>query len=285
MRSGLFGNVISFCAAILLFYSMAPCQTPGTVNLPSSLADQSVKIENAILSKPQKITYCEGPVVDKDGNLFFSEQMAGIVWKLTSGGNISKFLTFNNQYANGMDYAPDGNLVICEKDRITERDANGNLVKVITSGNTWGQGANDLTFSSNGDMFFTAFNQHFWFHSKDSSINRDYNFTTPSNICFNGIEYLEEKGIIYLCQWGLNKVIKCKVSTDGVVDTANKITFCTINGPDGITVDANYNVYIASNSGSTGGIYVYDSTGNQIGTILMRQDNDPSMNASNCVFG
>jgi gluconolactonase len=286
MKWGLSGNAISFCTTLLfLSYCKAPCQSLGTVNLPSFLADQGAKIESAVLSKPQKITYCEGPVVDKDGNLFFSEQMAGIVWKVTPGGNISKFLTFNNQYANGMDFAPDGNLVICEKDRITERDANGNLVKVVTSGNTWGQGANDLTYSSKGDLFFTAFNQHFWFHSKDSSINRDYNFTSPSNICFNGIEYIEEKGIIYINEWGLNKVIVCKVSANGVVDTANKKTFCNINGPDGITIDSNYNVYIASNSGSTGSIYVYDSTGNQLGTISMRQDNDPSMNASNCVFG
>jgi hypothetical protein len=69
------------------------------------------------------------------------------------------------------------------------------------------------------------------------------------------------------------------------VDTSTKKTFAIVNGPDGLTLDANYNVYIASNSGSIGSIIVYDSSGNQLGSIAMRQDNSPSGNASNCVFG
>lgn len=286
MKPVLWSNTLACCIAVIfLFQYEVSCQNLGTINLPASIADQNARIENALPSKPQKIGYCEGPVVDKKGNLFFSEQNAGIIWKVTAGGTVSKWMTFSTSYANGLDLSPDGNLVVCEKTSITERDTNGNLIKVLTSGNTWGQGANDLSFSSNGDMFFTAFNQHFWFHSKDNLINLDYNYASPSNIYFNGIEYLEEKGVIYICQWGQNKVIKCNVNAHGVVDTANKKTFVNVNGPDGLTVDADYNVYIASNSASTGAVYVYDSTGKELGSIVMRQDNNQSSNASNCVFG
>lgn len=282
------GIVLTLCTAVIFaFHTDVFSQNLGTINLPASIADQNTKIENALPSKPQKIGYCEGPVVDKKGNLFFSEQNAGIIWKVTTSGTVSKWMIFNTSYVNGLDISPDGNMVVCEKTSITERDTNGNLIRVITSasGNNWGQGANDLTFASNGDMFFTAFNQHFWFHSKDNSINRDYNYTSPSNIYFNGIEYLEEKGFIYICQWGQNKVIKCNVGPNGVVDTLNKKTFVNINGPDGITVDANYNVYIASNNAVTGGVHVYDSTGKELGSIVLRQDNNLSGNTSNCVFG
>lgn len=259
-------------------------QNLGTVNLPSTIADAGVQIVDMVPVKPQQIGYCEGPVV-KDGTLYFSEQNAGIIWKVTASGTISKWMTMNPAYVNGLDIAPSGNLAICEMTRITERDYDGNLIRVITSGNNWGQGANDLTFASNGDMFFTAFNQHFWFHSADSTVNRDYNFNQPSNINFNGIEYIEEKGILYACQWGQNKVLKYSVNENREVNTNNPVTFASIAGPDGITVDENYNVYIASNNFTTGGIYVYDSTGNQLGNILMRQDNNPGSNASNCVFG
>src|SRR5690606_5754242 len=127
--------------------------------------------------------------------------------------------------------------------------------------------------------------QYFWFHSADSSVNHEYSFSQPFNIYFNGIEFLEEKNILYVCQWGQNRVMKYTVNINREVNTNNGVVFANIAGPDGITVDKNYNVYIASNSASTGGIYVYDSTGNQLGNILMRQDNNPGSNASNCVFG
>jgi gluconolactonase len=275
------GFLIIFIAAASMLYS----QSLGTVNLPRTLADSGTAIQNMIPIKPQRITYCEGPAVDKNGNLFFSEQNAGIIWKIAPGGTISKWKTNSPAYSNGLDFGPDGYLYCCEQSRITKLDTMGTVMSVVTSGTAWGQGANDLTFSSNGDLFFTSFNQHIWFHSKDSSINRDYNFASPTGINFNGIEYIEEKGMIYLCQWGRNRVVACPVSANGIVDTAGQRTFATVNGPDGITVDANYNVYIASNSSTTGSIIVYDSLGTQLGTIAMRQDNNPSMNASNCAFG
>ncbi|HON10900.1 MAG TPA: SMP-30/gluconolactonase/LRE family protein [Chitinispirillaceae bacterium] len=279
-------NIIShFFIPVLLFSSVIYSQNLGTVNLPASLADPGTQIINMVPVKPQNIGYCEGPVVDNNGNLYFSEQDAGIIWKVTSSGQVSKWLTLNPPYVNGLDIAPSGNIAVCEKTRITERDFDGNLVRVVTTGNNWGQGANDLTYASNGDMFFTAFNQYFWFHSADSSVNHEYSFSQPFNIYFNGIEFLEEKNILYVCQWGQNRVMKYTVNINREVNTNNGVVFANIAGPDGITVDKNYNVYIASNSASTGGIYVYDSTGNQLGNILMRQDNNPGSNASNCVFG
>jgi gluconolactonase len=274
-----------FCLPAVFAIVSAAWGQFGTVSLPGWLADAGAAVETMVPVKPQTITYCEGPAVDRNGSLFFSEQNAGIIWKVTSAGAISRWKTNSPAYANGLDFGPDGYLYSCEQARITRLDTNGNLLKVVTSGTTWGQGANDLTFASNGDMFFTAFNQHFWYHSADSSVNRDYNYTAPANINFNGIEYLEERGIIYLCQWGQNRVMVCNVGANGAVDTASKRVFVTVNGPDGITVDSLYNVYVASNSGTTGSINVYDSAGVLLGSITMRQDNNPSLNASNCVFG
>ena len=291
-RSSLLSNFL-FSKLILnpyyvLFFvviSTVHSQNLGTVNLPETLANPWVQIVNMVPVKPQRIGYCEGPVVDKDGTLYFSEQNAGIIWKVTASGDISKWLTLSPAYVNGLDISPEGNLVVCEKDRITERDSDGNLIRVITHGTTWGQGANDITFASNGDLFFTAFNQHFWFHSADGSISQDYYFSQPNNIYFNGIEYLEEKDILYVCQWGQDRVVKYRVNANREVDINSASTFAQIAGPDGITIDENYNVYIASNNHATGGIYVFDSSGGQLGSILMRQDNTPGSNASNCVFG
>jgi hypothetical protein len=39
----------------------------GTIDLPTSLADQTAKVEYVKTG----LAYCEGPAVDKNGNLFF----------------------------------------------------------------------------------------------------------------------------------------------------------------------------------------------------------------------
>jgi len=270
-------------------------QSFGTVNLPRSLADSGVTVQRVATSNPVLNQWAEGPVVAKNGTVFFAEQLSGNIWKVSASGVITKLVTVTSgttSYVNGMDFNPiNGNLVVCEQARITERDtADGHLIKVITSGTTWGQGANDLTFASNGDLFFTCFNQHIFFHSADSSVNKDWNFANPANCEWNGIEYIEEKGIIYLNQYGQNKVLTFKVNPiTHLIDTSTQKTFATITSPDGITVDSLYNVYVASNT--SGGTYpesivAYDSTGKILGSIHMIQKlPNTSLNTTNCVFG
>ncbi|MGA2508305.1 MAG: SMP-30/gluconolactonase/LRE family protein [Chitinispirillaceae bacterium] len=287
-----------FCLPGVFVFGSASCafgQSFGTVTLPSWLADSGIPVQRAATSTPTLNQWAEGPVMARNGTAFFSEQNAGNIWKVSAAGVMTKLVTVTSgttNYVNGLDFNPiDGNLVVCEQARITERDTtDGHVIKVITSGTTWGQGANDLTFASNGDLFFTCFNQHIFFHSKDSSVNEDWNYAVPANCEWNGIEYIEEKGIIYLCQYGQNKVLTFKVSpATHLIDTSTQKTFAAVTSPDGITVDSLYNVYIASNT--TGGAYpesivAYDSTGKVLGSIHMIQKlPSTSLNTTNCVFG
>ena len=87
MRISLFGKILRNCASVsLVAANIVLGQNLGTVNLPSTLADPGVGIVNMVPVKPQRIGYCEGPVVDKNGTLYFSEQNAGIIWKVTASG-------------------------------------------------------------------------------------------------------------------------------------------------------------------------------------------------------
>jgi len=276
--------LMRIASAFSLAAACLPVYGQHIVSLPRSIADSGVTVQAMVPVMPQRITYCEGPALDRNGNLYFSEQSAGIIWKVTPAGVVSKWRTNTPAYSNGLEFGPDGYLYCCERTRITKVDTTGNVLKVITSGASFGD-INDLSITSTGAMFFTNFGQSFWYHSSDSTINRVYMYASPSGLNFNGIEYIEEKGIMYVCMWGYDQVVTYHTGANGVVDTSTKKTFAIVNGPDGLTLDANYNVYIASNSGSTGSIIVYDSSGNQLGSIAMRQDNSPSGNASNCVFG
>ena len=278
-----------FLAGFLAGGGSIYAQSYGTINLPRSLCDSGVTVQRVTPATQKFTQWGEGPAVAQNGNLFFSEQNAGNIWKVTPAGVTTKLVNIGS-YSNGLDFHPvDRNLVVCEAARITERDTGtGAVIKVITSGTTWGQGANDLTFATNGDLFFTCWNQHIFFHSNDSSVTMDWNYPTAVNCNWNGIEYIEEKGFIYACQYGQNRVVTFKVSpTTHMIDTSTIKQFGpTIYSPDGITVDSNYNVYVANNSGSgtyPNSIVVLDSSGNVLGSIKMTQATSSS--AVNCVFG
>jgi sugar lactone lactonase YvrE len=267
----------------------------GTVSLPSSLADAGVQVQKTMTAAQRFNQWCEGPVVAQNGDLYFSEQNTGSIWKVTPAGALMKLVTIAT-YSNGLDFNPvTGRLVVCERAQITERDTvTGAVLKVITNdgAGAWtgggSGGSNDLTFAANGDLFFTSWNQHIYFHSSDSSVNKDWNFPASTTCQWNGIEYIEEKGIIYVCQYGRNRVVTFKVnSTTHMIDTSTLQQFGpTMYSPDGITVDSNYNVYVCNNS--TLGLYpnsvvVLDSSGTVLGSIHMTQFTSSA--AVNCVFG
>ncbi len=267
-------------------------QTYGTIHLPTTLCDSGVQVQRAATSTPTLNQWGEGPAVAQNGNLFFSEQNAGNIWKVTPAGTMTKLANIGT-YSNGLDFHPiDRKLVVCEKSQITERDtATGAVLKVLAtdSTNSWSSGANDLSFASNGDLYFTSFNQHIFFQSKDGTVKKDLNFPTSYGTCeWNGIEYIEEKGFIYVCQYGKNRVVTFQVNpATHLIDTSTMKQFGpSIYGCDGITVDSNYNVYVANNS-STGtyanSIVVLDSSGTVLGSIKMSQSSSSS--AVNGVFG
>ncbi|MBN1128253.1 MAG: SMP-30/gluconolactonase/LRE family protein [Chitinispirillaceae bacterium] len=268
----------------------------GIVNLPDWLADAGVQVLKTTTSTQRFTQWCEGPVVAQNGDLFFSEQNTGVIWKVTPAGTLTSLIDIGS-YSNGLDFNPvTGRLTVCERARITERDTvTGAVLKVITSDGSgaWtgggSGGSNDLSFAANGDLFFTSWNYHVYFHSNDSSVNQDWNFPSSYGTCqWNGIEYIEEKNLVYVCQYGRNRVVAFNVNpATHLIDTSTLHQFGpTIYSPDGITVDSNYNVYVCNNStlGSyPNSVVVLDSFGTVLGSIRMTQSTSSA--AVNCVFG
>jgi sugar lactone lactonase YvrE len=256
-------------------------KTYGTVDLPAYLADSGSTVQPYFISAQNITTWCETPAYDfRTGNLYIAEQNAGVVWKVTPAKVGTPWLAGLTQ-ANCMAMAADGYLIVGTSTSLAERNTDSTIHKTLTTasgGNTpWGQGSNDITFASNGDLYFTTFNYSFWFHSLDSSINTDYLLpNADGNVETNGIYYEEEKGLLWVNMWGINQSWVYPVTSRGVVDTttAHRKKFANITGPDGMTVDSLYNVYIASNDGTTGNsgsVMVYDSNGDSIGRIIMKQ--------------
>jgi sugar lactone lactonase YvrE len=77
----------------------------------------------------------------------------------------------------------------------------------------------------------------------------------------NGIEFNNGGTALFALNTAYNSIVKIPVNTDGSASTG--VTFTTgLNGPDGLAVDANDNLWIAANQGDE--IVVVDPTGSVV---------------------
>jgi sugar lactone lactonase YvrE len=74
----------------------------------------------------------------------------------------------------------------------------------------------------------------------------------------NGVEFNNKETALFALNTAYNSIVKIPVKTDGSAGTG--VTFTTgLNGPDGLAVDANDNLWIAANQGDE--IVVVDPSG------------------------
>ncbi len=104
-----------------------------------------------------KDSFLEGPIFDRDGNLYVCDIAHGRIFCISPAGEWTLFAHYDGE-PNGIVIHKDGRIFVAD-------GANGILVfdpvsgrhEVVYSGPTSGpfKGPNDLTFASNGDLYFT----------------------------------------------------------------------------------------------------------------------------------
>jgi gluconolactonase len=115
------------------------------------------------------VAFTEGPTVDRDGNVYFTEMVSQRIMRLSAKGVLSTFRERSNN-ANGLLIDPQGRLVACEgadsqrsgvpvkfKPQITRTDLHTGKMEVLAD-NYQGKpfaGPNDVTIDSKGRLFFT----------------------------------------------------------------------------------------------------------------------------------
>jgi gluconolactonase len=263
----------------------------GTVALPADLADASAQVEGVLNKNPQNtaqyLAYCEGPAVDAQGNVFFTEHVdSHRIWKVVPQGQGSLFATGNA--SNGTEFDPQGRLVVGQSKALGVFDANGGRTSLSMNGNPDVKDINDLSIGSNGGIWFTNHSQGnaFYYRSPSGAVTAYANGASPMGVPVpNGIEWIEEKNQLLVCSSDDNKVYKYTVGENGAL--SNKSEFAAMPVPDGLTVDEKGNVYVASWSAGT--VYVFDPVGKEIGTIAVKSantsDNNQNGNTSNCIIG
>jgi gluconolactonase len=115
------------------------------------------------------LAFTEGPTVDTDGNVYFSEMTTQRIMKLSAGGVLSTYREKSNN-ANGLVIDPQGRLIACEgaesnrngvrivaNPRVTRTDLRTGKIEILADKYQGMplRGPNDVTLDQKGRIFFT----------------------------------------------------------------------------------------------------------------------------------
>jgi gluconolactonase len=228
-------------------------------------------------SKPQLISkqfaFTEGPAVDKQGNVFFTDQPNNKIWKYDTDDKLSVFMDHAGR-PNGMYFDTKGNLIVCadEHNQLWKISADGKI-KVLLR-NLDGKllnGPNDLWVDKKGGIYFTDpyYQRDYWTRTK-SELDGQKVYYLPNNamqpqiadetlIKPNGIVGTPDGNYLYVADIDGNKIYKFNIDTDGSLDSRQVFAK---QGADGITLDELGNLYLAGK-----GITIYNPKGEKIAHI------------------
>jgi gluconolactonase len=254
-------------------------------DVPASIADKGAKVLPALIRHPvtgAAFGYCDGVAVDADGTVYFSEPAANSIYKVTPDGRGSVFYSGHGDAPNGLGFDPQGRLLACAKDAILRFDKNGTRDTLAASGNGAEFGSlDDITIGSDGSLFVSdASGKTVFFVGADGKTVKP-NAGIPGP---DGVEWLEEKKILYVADRNSTVTWQFDVAADGSL--SNKRTYVPdIPSPGGITLDEKEDVYIAGVA--QGAVHLY-SPGKKdpfLGHILVKGGPAANGNNANQCFG
>jgi len=230
-------------------------------------------------AKPVKLSgafkFTEGPAVDADGNVYFTDQPNDRIHIWSADGKLSTFLEPAGR-SNGLCFDNDGALWACadEKNELWKIDVKTKKVTVVLKdhGGKLLNGPNDLWVRPDGGIYFTDpfYKRDYWkrgaqeqdkralyFLSAKGKLARvDDDFGQP-----NGIVGTPDGKTLYVADIGKSKTYRYEIQDDGTLK--NRQLFCE-SGSDGMTLDDAGNVYLTGK-----GVLIFDKDGKKIDTIAI----------------
>ncbi|MDM8532788.1 SMP-30/gluconolactonase/LRE family protein [Anaerolineales bacterium HSG25] len=217
--------------------------------------------------------FTEGPAVDSEGNVYFTDIATSIIYKWSLDGQISIFRE-NSGGANGLFFDSTGNLLACEggNQRLVSIDSEGNVtvLKNEYNGESFNQ-PNDLWVDAKDGVYFSdpiyssgraQEGEHVYYLTP----NRDNIMRVVDDMVRpNGIIGTADGQTLYVTDHGAGETYRYTIAENGGL--TDKTLFVSV-GADGMTIDANGNIYLAV---SENDVLVYDSSGNKIETIAVSE--------------
>lgn len=210
--------------------------------------------------------YTEGPAVDADGNLFFSDVKRSKIYKVDTAGHVTLFVE-NSAGSNGLMFGSDGLLYAC---RMTDRQIVAykpdGTHQVIASD----VDSNDIAVTRSGDIYFSEPKAQRVWHIPASGKPR----VVAEEIPLNGLALWPGQGTLVTTGGPDPWLWTFRIEQDGSLTFKEKyyapLRLDTSNphpGADGLTVDANGRLYVATRAG----LQMFDPTGRMGGVILKPQ--------------
>ena len=106
------------------------------------------------------VAFTEGPTVDRDGNVYFTETISHRIMKLSTGGVLTTFREHSNA-ANGLIFDSRWRLIACEGNRqnprVTRTDMGNGRIEVLAESFEGKRlnGPNDVTLDGKDRIYFT----------------------------------------------------------------------------------------------------------------------------------
>lgn len=232
-------------------------------------------------AEPQRVAsdfkFTEGPAVDQEGNVFFTDQPNNRIHKWSPDNGISIFMEDAGR-ANGLYFDQHGNLLACadEKNELWQIDKEKNITVLVKDfeGKKL-NGPNDLWIAPSGGIYFTDpfYKRNYWTRTEKEIDEQRVYFLSPDkrklSVAMDG--FVQPNGIIgspdgkklFIADIGARKTYVFDVGADGTL--SNRRLF-TEMGSDGMTLDAKGNLYITGK-----GVTVFDPSGKQIGHIPIEE--------------
>lgn len=217
----------------------------------------------------RQFSFTEGPAVDKNGNVFFTDQPNNTIWKYSTDGKITLFLNKAGR-SNGMYFDADGNLITCadEDNQLWSIDPQGKINVLLKDLNGLHfNGPNDLWIAPNGDIYFTDpyYQRAYWKRTTpEIPAQNVYIFrkgrpplAVADNLMQpNGIIGSPDGQYLYVADIKADKTYRYKIATNG---TLTEQTLFAPKGSDGMTMDEQGNIYLTGD-----GVWIYNSIGELI---------------------
>lgn len=268
---------LAFATVFVLTFATAAMAEPVTEPQDSGARHTLSEIVNPD-SQWEKVTsssgFIEGLNFDRDGNLWMVDVTSGRIMKVVDGNPVVVGEPY--KMPNGAKFHKDGRLFVADRlGELYTLDPVTGKRTIITSmyDQETLRGLNDLVFDNKGGLYITE-----PYGSNALQVNGRVFYLPPGsnklqllykNIAYpNGIAISPDNKVIYIAEFAQNRIVAAPAA--GISGNEVPHVFAHFEGgfgPDGLTVDAEGNVYVARFQ--AGEVTVLAPNGFQYGSIRL----------------
>ncbi len=236
----------------LIAIACLACQSENNKQKETSTTSE-LNNEMQVKQLASDFKFTEGPAVDADGNVYFTDIPEQKIWIWTLSNQLELFKE-NSGGANGLFFDQHQNLLACEgyEGRISKTSADGEYTIVADkfNGIRFNQ-PNDLWPDAKGGIYFTdpkygdeenlpQEGMHVYYFEPE---NQEVIQVTDDLVKPNGLIGSLDGKTLYITDHGGDKTFAYSVSDDGKL--SEKKLFIDAGG-DGMTIDQNGNIYLTT---------------------------------------